>query len=133
MSLENHLFSSLSTISEIARVGGFYAVSPLIFPQPPRYNPEWPAIRYTFVSSVPIEDLCGDGDDDTSDVRVQIDVVDTTYAAMRALRLKVMAVMSAFIPPAILQASSDEVDIETHTYRAILDYLIHPSTGSGSP
>ncbi len=133
MSLEDTLFTALSGISAIARVGGYFAVSPIIFPQPPRYNPEWPAIRYTFISSVPIEDLCGDGDDSTADTRVQIDVVDTTYAAMRSLRLSVMGVMSTFYPPAILQVSIDEVDAETKTYRGILDYLIRPSTQVGSP
>ncbi len=109
------------------------AVSPLTFPQPARYNPEWPALRYTIVSSVPVKDLCGDGDDDTADARVQLDVVATTYVGARSLRLEVMAVMSNFVVPAILDSDFDDWDAETGTYRCVLDYLINPSSGSGSP
>lgn len=133
MSLETRLFAALKTIPSIARTGGFYAIWPVEFPEPARYSPQWPAIRYTFVDSVPVQDLVGDGDDDTADVRVQIDVVDTTYSGVRLLRLQVMDVMRNFLPPSTLQLSTDEKDSATDTYRCILDYLVNPSSGSGSP
>lgn len=120
MSLETALFTALKSL-----VGN--RVSPVTFPQPPAV-PTWPAIRYTFISTVPIEDLCGDGDDETAEALVQLDLVASTFSAARALRLQVMAAMRTFDPPAILQNSSGEFDADTKTYREQLDYLFHPSS-----
>lgn len=133
MSLENSIFTALASIPEMAKVGGIFAVYPVKFPQPVRYAPEWPAIRYTFISEVPVIDICGDGDDTTTDVRVQIDVVATTHVQARSIRLEVMGVMSVFDPPATLQASSVEEDVDTNTFRCIMDYLVNPSSTIGSP
>lgn len=124
MLLEDNLFSALKTL-----VGN--RVAPEVFPQPPAV-PTWPAIRYS-IDLTPIADICGDGDDSTSDARVQLDVVAKDFAAARALRLQVLAAMGAFDPPAILQFSSGEYDEETKTYREILQYMIHGSTDMGSP
>lgn len=135
MSLENYLFTALSAIPEVARTGpSAFAVHPTIFPQAPRYNPRWPAIRYTFISSVPIVDQCGDGDDDTADTRVQIDIVSEDSVTTRFIRLEVRNIMAAFNPPAILELDFDgDYDEDTKTYRWIMHYNIQPSSGSGSP
>jgi hypothetical protein len=121
MTLEQDLFATLRPLVS-------NRVYPVVFPQPVSGLPVWPAIRYVTVSSVPIEDLCGDGDDQTAEVRVQLDVVATTYAAMRALRLQVMEKMRTFDTPARLALSSEDYDEETKTHRGILDYDLHGSS-----
>lgn len=121
MTVEQELFADLRPL-----VNG--RVYPSVFPQPVSGLPVWPAIRYSFVSTVPIEDLCGDGDDSTADVRVQIDVVALTYSAMRALRLQVMEKMRYFFLPARLSLSMEDYDDATKTHRAILDYSLHGSS-----
>lgn len=107
-------------------------VSPVVFPQAPAV-PTWPAIRYTFISTVPVTDQCGDGDDDTAEVRVQLDVVAATFYQVRALRLLVMAAMRTFTPPAILENTTSTYDAETKTHREIMEYTFHGSTPAGSP
>jgi Protein of unknown function (DUF3168) len=124
MILENALFVALAPL-----VGS--RMSPNIFPQPPDI-PTWPAIRYTFISTVPIQDLCGDGDDDTADTRVQLDIVAKTFKAVRQLRLDVIAAMQSFDPPARVELSSSDYDAETKTYREILDYSFYGSSQSGN-
>ena len=124
MSLETDLFSTLKGL-----VGN--RVSPTIFPQPPAV-PTWPAICYTFISNVPVTDICGDGDDETSQPRVQLDVVASTFAGARALRLQVMASMRLFSPPAILELSLSDFDAETKTYREVMDYSFHGSSSGGN-
>lgn len=131
MSLENDIRDGLTVIPSLAR-GGKYAIYPTVFPQ--IATPVWPAVRYTFVSVVPNSDICGDGDDNTSDQRVQFDLVASTYDGMRSLRLDVMAVFAMFYPPAQLELTQDEYDSETKTHRATLDYVFHGSSDpSGSP
>jgi hypothetical protein len=125
MSVETSLFTALKNL-----VGN--RVAPVIFPQPPNI-PTWPAIRYTIIDSVPIVDICGDDDDQTAETRVQLDIVALTFAAVRDLRLQVMAAMKTFDPPATLQLSSSEYDFETKTYREMLDYLLNGSTEPSSP
>lgn len=134
MSLESSLYSTLKSL-----VGN--RVSPVIFPQPDGGVPTWPAIRYTQISNVPVVDLCGDGDDTTSEARIQLDVVASTFKAVRALRLQVMSAMStaypaspatADVPVAVLQNTSSEYDPETQTYREQLDYVFIGSSASGN-
>jgi len=123
MSIEAELFSVLrTTVSD--------RVYPTVFPQPLSGLPVWPAIRYSIVSSTPVEDLCGDGDDTTADVRVQIDAVDVTYSKMLTLRLAVMEAMRALPTPARLAQSSNDYDDETKTHRAVLEY---ECSGSSDP
>jgi hypothetical protein len=124
MSLDADIFTALKSL-----VGN--RVAPVEFPQPPAV-PTWPAIRYSYVSIVPIVDICGDDDDTTSETHVQLDVVATTYLAVRALRLQVMAAMRSFVPPAILDLSTSFYDADTKTYRELLEYSFHGSTDSGS-
>lgn len=104
---------------------------PEVFPQPSA-QPVWPAIRYTFIDSVPVQDICGDGDDTTDTPRIQLDVVSAYslgYSAHRALRLQVRTAMRGFPVPAFLELSnSGPFDAETQTYRSILDYSLHGST-----
>jgi hypothetical protein len=121
MSIETEIFAALRLLVADR-------VYPLRFMQPDGSLPPWPSIRYAFISNVPIEDLCGDGDDTTSDVRVQIDAVDKTYALMRTLRLQVMQAMTVLPTPARLSASFDDFDEETKTYRAVLDYTVGGSS-----
>ena len=99
---------------------------PVTFPLTPP-NPQWPAIRYTPISIVPPAALCGNGGDDASDFRAQLDLVAVNYSAVQALRTSVMAEMVDFEPPAILENSFDGYDAETKTYRVTLDYVIYAS------
>lgn len=123
MSTETELYSALAPLVS-------NRVYPSTFAQPSGALPTWPSIRYTTVSSVPVEDLCGDGDDATADVRVQLDIVATTYKSMRTLRLAVMAAMRLLPTPARLSLSFDEYDAETGTHRAVLEYEV---SGSSPP
>jgi len=120
MSLETAIFAALKSL-----VGN--RMSPNEFPQPPK-TPTWPAIRYAIVDSVPVVDICGDGDDATAETVIQLDVVAEDYAAARALRLQVMAAMKTFTPPATLEFSTGTADADTKTHREILRYQIHGSS-----
>jgi hypothetical protein len=120
MSVETDLFAALGPL-----VGN--RVYPISFPQTGAV-PVWPAIRYTIVSTVPAIAMCGDSGDDGADFRIQLDVVDASYSAMRALRLDVLAEMATFVPPAIFENSTDQDDAETKTYRSQIDYVIYKST-----
>ncbi len=126
MSVETDLFTTLrSLVSD--------RVYPQTFEQPSGTLPLWPAIRYTVTNTVPVEDLCGDGDDETADIYVQIDAVDETYSKMRSLRLEIMESMRSFPTPARLSGSLDVYDVETKTHRAILSYTISGSSSEDSP
>ena len=123
MTIATDLFSALKSL-----VGN--RMSPNTFPQPPAV-PTWPAIRYSLRGN-PIQDLCGEGDDDTADMYCQLDVVATTYAAMDALRLQVKSTLESFSPPARLEGWSVEYDAETQTHRAIMDYAFFGSSDTGN-
>jgi hypothetical protein len=121
MSLENDLFSALKSF-----VGN--RMRPNAFPQPP-VIPTWPAIRYTVIDSIPVVDVCGDGDDETATPRVQLDIVAITYEQARSVRLQVMNAMRSFDPPAILETSSSGgFDPVTNTHSERLDYTFHGSS-----
>lgn len=126
MSIEADLFSRLKTL--VAN-----RVYPLTFIQPNGALPVWPAIRYSFISVIPATTVCGDGGDETADTRVQIDAVDKTFMAMRALRMEIMLAMLTFYPPAIFENDFEEYDADTKTYRVSLDYIIYKSSTPGSP
>jgi hypothetical protein len=103
-------------------------VYPNVFPQVENGTTQvWPSIRYTVTSSVPVEDLCGDGDDGTADVSVQLDAVAVTHTAMLAFRLQVLEAMRA-LSTARLQSSSNEYDAEVKVFRAILQYTFSGSS-----
>src|SRR4051812_15153484 len=125
MTLEADIFNALKGLVS-------NRVYPLEFPQANGGVPVWPAIRYTIISSVPFLDICGDNDEPTDAVRVQIDIVDETYAGMKSLARAVRYAMAMFDPPATLEGGSEEFDAETRTRRTILDYLFHGSSESGN-
>ena len=118
MSLEAALFTALKTL-----VGNRVTDE---FPQPP-LRPTWPAIRYR-ISTNPIQDICGDGDDSTAETTVQLDVVAADYEAARALRLLVITAMRDFSPPARLVNSFPLNEPETKTKREVLIYEIYGSS-----
>lgn len=120
MSLEESIYSTLRSL-----VGN--RVAPIEFPQPPA-RPTWPAIRYSFISTIPVQDICGDGDDATAEPHVQLDIVAEDFDSARALRLQVMAAMQSFTPPARLENSFSTKDFDTKTFREILEYSFHGST-----
>lgn len=124
MSFENDLFEALAPLVMISASPLKGRVYPNTFPQ--EYT--LPAIRFQFVSVVPVVDICGDGDDETAEAHVQLDVVASTFDAMRTLRLAVMEAMRTFDPPAILENSSTDYDAETKTHRAALEYSIEGSS-----
>lgn len=96
-------------------------------------SPTWPAIRYTVVSGFSQELICGTDTVDTDDTRVQIDVVASTHGGMIYLRDQVIAVMQSVVPPCARDSLFWTKDAETKTFRCVIDFVFHPSTGSGSP
>jgi hypothetical protein len=72
--------------------------------------------------------VCGDSGEATADVRVQLDLVASTYTALRTLRTAVLAAMVPFATPAIWDGDGEEYDEETKTFRARIDYVIYPSS-----
>lgn len=102
---------------------------PNVFPQGPNL-PAFPGIVYSRISTTPGEDLCGDGDDEVADVRVQLDLVAKSYGAVITLRNQVKTLMKNFDPPAIWDAERWFYDDETKTHRCVLDYLFYPSSTS---
>lgn len=106
------------------------------FAQPPA-QPTWPAARVFVASVAPDVGLCGDGGEETADVRIQIDFAveeGAGYAALKTLQAQVMADMTTFDPPAVWDnAQYEEPDTVTKVHRCILDYLIYPSSLPESP
>lgn len=105
---------------------------PNTFPQAPAV-PTWPAIRYSRISAIPSLDICGDGGDDQADVRMQLDLVASSFGEVQTLRTSVMNALVTFDPPAIWDGESNEYDSETKTHRCTLDYIFYPSYAPGSP
>lgn len=125
MTIEAVLFNALKSL--VAN-----RVYPLEFPQVDGGTPVWPAIRYTFISQIPVLDICGDNDEPTDEVHVQLDIVAETYAGMKTLSRSVRFVMASFNPPATLEGGSEQFDAETRTRRAQFDYIFHGSSESGN-
>jgi len=122
MGIEQSLFMALGPL-----------VSNRVYPDTFPQDYAWPAIRYTFVSAVPDATVCGNGGDDTTNFRVQIDGVAKPDTARDALRLSIMDAMRAFDPPAICLSWEKSYDPETKGYRIRLDYLIQPSSAADQP
>lgn len=97
------------------------------FPQSPT-TPVFPAIVYHRISTVPGEDICGNGDDAEADVRIQIDMVTKSYGATVTLRDQVKTAMADFDPPAIWDGEQWFYEPETKTHQCSLDYLFYPSS-----
>lgn len=91
----------------------------------------WPAIRYTFVSTVPNVDVCGDGGEETADFRVQIDVVDLESkgpTAFSTLCSAVKAAMQDLRPIYVWDGEGEDFDAETKTNRLSVDYVVYLSS-----
>lgn len=100
------------------------------FPQSPAL-PVWPSIRYTFVSTTPGQDLCGDGGEETADFRVQIDVVMLESAGETAfsnLCTAVKTAMQDFRPIWVWDSDFEDYDPDTKTNRLTADYMVYLSS-----
>lgn len=107
---------------------------PSTFPQSDKTPQTWPAIRFSMISIIPVQDICGTDDGATDDTHVQVDYVALTYGAMIALRDQGRSAMETLDPPALRQTGFEEYDAETKTHRCVEDYVFYPSSGaSGSP
>lgn len=122
MSLEAEIYPALAPLfpGPPPRV---YAVR---FPQDPQ-RPAFPAARFTFISVAPVEDVCGT-DDETADVRVQIDVIDETFDGARAKRAAVITAMHGLATPTRMAGGFDDYDPELKLYRCSVDFLSYPSS-----
>ncbi len=120
MTIEASLFTALGPL--VAN-----RVYPVTFPLTGS-PPVWPAIRYSFISVTPSITICGDGGDETADTRIQIDIVATTFSAVRALRSQVMTAMLTFSPPAVFENSFSSYDPETKTFREQVDFVTYASS-----
>ena len=101
-----------------------------VFPQSPSV-PVWPSIRYTFASTTPNQDICGDGGEETADYRVQIDVVMLESAGETAfsnLCTAVKAAMQDFRPVWVWDSDFEDSEPETKTNRLTIDYMVYLST-----
>jgi hypothetical protein len=101
----------------------------LIFPQPPA-APVWPAIRYTFVSTVPRATWCGDNGEAGAEYRLQIDVVDAESKGFTSFITFCNSVKSSIKAANVdyhLENQLEDFDEETKTLRMILEYSIFTS------
>ena len=124
MSLQTDLFSKLGPLVQ-------NRVYPSRFPlDEDGRPPQWPAIRYVRVSNAPASDLCGDGEDDESDIGFWLDVVAIDYATMWTLRNQVRAAIKTLTTPVLLVGEQDGHDSETNTHRCRLDYVMYQSSAA---
>lgn len=130
MSIETAIIAALGAIPELQLQAGGAAVYQDDFPQPEgKTSPHWPALRFTLAGGTVHEDICGDGDPETDDVRIQLDVVAVTTAERRLIWGKVRQAMKSIDPPAVLQGPPTmSRDSETKTYRAMGDWMIYGSS-----
>lgn len=91
-----------------------------------------PAARYQIVSAVNAPDVCGTGDRDTDDTRVQIDVVASDWAALSPLIDLVITAMKTTDPICVRENYFTTEDAETRTHRAVFDYVFHASSAVSS-
>jgi hypothetical protein len=101
-------------------------VHALTFPQ--LSAPVWPAIRFTVVADTPFADQCGSEDEETDDIRVQLDVVALAYDDMKTLKSAVIAAMANTTPGAERVGGFETFDDDTKTNRAVIEYVFHPSS-----
>lgn len=128
MSLEVEITDALKSLFPAPAGNAMgYLVHAITFPQQPT-TPLSPACRFVFISSEPIEDICGTDGDATSNTRTQIDIVHKTFDGARALRLQVIAAMGALATPTRLAGSFDDYDPELKLFRCSLDFISYPSS-----
>lgn len=93
--------------------------------------PTWPAIRLTVVSATPYPDACGDGGDEGTDFRLQIDVAHAASAGetgLQTLRAQVMTAIAALGAEYVWDGEFNDYDETTKTNRVALDYLVFLSS-----
>ena len=125
MTYETELFGALSPLCASTTNGPAYYVN--VFPQKGEPSP-WPAIRTTLVSGIPEAAICGNGNDDETDFRIQIDGITSNAKLRTALRLAIQAAMSSLATPCLCDNFEDSYDVESRGYRTRLDYLLLPSS-----
>lgn len=121
MSLELEITQAASALFPANRV---HAVT---FPQSPTV-PAVPAMRFVTISTEPVEDICGTDGDATANTRTQVDILDKTFDGARALRLQVIAALSALETPTRLVGGFDDFDADLKLYRCSLDFISYPSS-----
>lgn len=123
----------MSTLHDVFRTALGSLVSqryyPNKFPQEAG-APTWPAIRGTIISRENDPDQCDGGDFDTDTVRVQLDVVATTYEAAEDLMRAVDAALTAVVSvPIVRQPGGFETwDADARVHRLTADWLVMQSS-----
>jgi hypothetical protein len=125
MTYETELFGALSPLTALTTNGRACYVN--TFPQKGEPSP-WPAIRWTVISGVPEASICGNGNDDETDFRIQIDGIAATAALRTALRHAIQTAMGALATPSLCDNFEDSYDTEAKGYRTRLDFLLLPSS-----
>lgn len=125
MSLESQVFAALKPLVPLQNGGA--RVYPLILPQG-QNTPITPAIRFQFISSETSTDVCGDGGDATANTRIQVDAYSVDFDTCRALRLQVIAAMTAMSTPTVWDGGFDDYEPDTKLYRCSMDFVTHPSS-----
>jgi Protein of unknown function (DUF3168) len=100
-----------------------------IFPQEDGRTVRHPAIRFTLISADPLHDICGDGGQATDDVRVQIDIVAISHAALDPIVAGAVAALKTTATPNRREPGSFETfDVETRLLRRTLDVTFYQSS-----
>lgn len=100
------------------------------FLQPDGSLPEWPAIRMSVISGDDQATVCGNGGDEATDYRIQIDVVDDRKkgeASFLSLVRQVKVALAAIDSTFVLAGQQDGFDEVTRTNRCSLDYMVYQS------
>jgi hypothetical protein len=98
------------------------------FPQEPG-TPAVPAVRFVVVSGDPTLDICAEDNEDTDDIRVQLDVIAATYAALKTIKAQVINAMKGLTPPAVRQPGGFEAfDDDVRAHRWSVDYVFSQSS-----
>lgn len=120
MNLGDNLFETLKDL--VAN-----QVRPDTFPQ--STTAIWPAIRFSIITGQVYESIHDDGDEETDDTLIQLDMVALSATKRDALWAAVRTRMNTFDPPARLQGvPRTSYDADTKTYMCSADYMIHPSS-----
>jgi hypothetical protein len=129
MNFDRAIFQTFGPIFE----GRLY---PSTFIQVDGTYPLWPAGRYSIIDAVPPEDICGTGNGDEDDVRVQIDICAEAFDDMRALTQQVIdraelgltVATTEVACPARRQSLFVDYDSDAKVHRAVIDFILSPSS-----
>ena len=101
-------------------------VYPNTIPQPDGVLPPFPVIRYQVIATETDTDLCGDGDADN--VRIQLDIIDSSYSGAMMIRDLIRVAMHSHVSPAVLEDSASDYDADVKAHRIRMDYVIYLSS-----